>query len=165
MQPVIRTVVAAVVAVSLAGLAAAQGTDLALGGIRTDTGLPVEVTADSLTVNQSDGSATFTGNVLIGQGDMRLSAGTVRVEYEEGGNTRIKRLHATGGVTLASATEAAEAAEATYTIASGEIVMIGDVLLTQGANALSGQKLTVDIATGTGTIEGRVKTVLQTGGN
>ena len=54
---------------------AAQGTSLDFGGLKTDTTLPVEVTADQLTVNQADGMAEFTGSVLVSQGDMRLQAG------------------------------------------------------------------------------------------
>ncbi|MGB3178043.1 MAG: LptA/OstA family protein [Albidovulum sp.] len=142
----------------------AQAT-VAFGGIRADTSLPVEITADQLSVNQTDGTATFTGSVLIGQGDMRLSAEEVLVVYATGGQSQIERLHATGGVTLVSGTEAAEAQEAIYSIGSGEVVMTGNVLLTQGANTLTGQKLIVDLSTGTGRMEGRVKTVLQAGDN
>lgn len=144
------------------GVAAQQ---LAFGGIRADTTAPVEVTADSLSVNQADGSATFSGNVVIGQGAMRLSAATVRVEYGAEGQNRIERLHASGGVTLVSEADAAEAREAVYTIATGEIVLTGDVLLTQGANVMAGQKLTVDLKSGTGAMDGRVRTILQPGGN
>lgn len=149
---------------ALAGLAAlAQGTGIQFGGIRADTTLPVEVTADRLEVNQKDGSAVFSGNVVVGQGEMRLSAAEVRVEYATDGPSRIERLHATGGVTLVSGADAAEAAEALYTIETGEVVLTGSVLLTQGGNALSGEKLTVNLKTGSGVIEGRVRTILQTG--
>ncbi len=48
---------------------------------------------------------------------------------------------AVGNVTLANGTEAAEAQKATYEVAAGTIEMEGDVLLTQGQNALSSQKL------------------------
>ncbi|MBC7142817.1 MAG: lipopolysaccharide transport periplasmic protein LptA [Rhodobacteraceae bacterium] len=161
-----RALTAALVLLALSPLAAlAQGAELAFGGIRADTSLPVEVTADQLSVNQTDGTATFTGNVLIAQGEMRLSAAEVLVEYGSEDRSRIARLHATGGVTLVSGAEAAEAAEAVYTIDSGNVVMTGNVLLTQGANTLTGQTLTVDLKTGTGRMEGRVKTVLQPGGN
>ena len=54
--------------------ALAQDAAISFGGLKQDTSLPVEVKADSLAVNQADGSATFTGNVLVGQGEMRLSA-------------------------------------------------------------------------------------------
>lgn len=142
--------------------ALAQGTQVAFGGVKQDPTLPVEVTADSLQVNQSDGTAVFTGNVLAVQGEMRLTAAKVRVEYAEGGGA-IERLHATGGVTLVNATDAAESAEAVYTLASGNVVMTGNVLLTQGPNAIAGEKLVLDLTNGTGVMEGRVKTVFQPG--
>lgn len=144
--------------------ASAQDAAISFGGLKQDTTLPVEVKADSLAVNQADGSATFTGNVLVGQGEMRLSASTVRVEYGPGGKS-IEKLHATGGVTLASAKDAAEAREAVYTIGSGSVVMTGDVLLTQGASAISGQRLVIDLKAGTGRMEGGVSTIFVPGGN
>ncbi len=150
-----------------AGLpAAGQGATVAFGGIKGDPTLPVEVTADSLSVDQGNGKATFSGNVLIGQGAMRLSAAEVRVEYAKDDKSKIERMFATGGVTLVNGADAAESREADYAVGSGTIVMRGDVLLTQGPNAISGQTLTVDISTGKGVMEGRVKTVLKpAGGN
>ena len=62
-----------------AGAMAQQGNSLDFGGLKTDTTLPVEVTADQLTVNQADGMAEFTGSVLVSQGEMRLEAGAVKV--------------------------------------------------------------------------------------
>jgi lipopolysaccharide export system protein LptA len=144
--------------------AMAQQAQVAFGGLKQDTSLPVEIEADSLTVNNADGSAEFSGNVLVGQGDMRLRAGAIRVEYGADGRT-IDRLVASGGVTLANGAEAAEAREAIYTIASGEVVMTGDVLLTQGQTALSGQKLVIDLKAGTGRMEGRVQTTFIPGQN
>lgn len=153
---------------ALIGLLAASpalGQQIAFGGIKGDTKAPVEVTADSLAVNQETGHAVFTGNVVIGQGDMRLTAAQVEVVYGQGDQSRIDRLHATGGVTLVSAREAAEASEAMYDVTKGTVVMTGDVLLTQGENVMSGQRLDVDLATGTGQMQGRVRTILQPGGN
>jgi lipopolysaccharide export system protein LptA len=144
--------------------ASAQEATIAFGGLKQDTSLPVEIEADSLTVNNADGTAVFTGNVLVGQGEMRLSAGSVRVEYGTDGKT-INRLFASGGVTLANQSEAAEAQEAVYTIGSGEVVMTGAVLLTQGQTALSGQKLVINLQSGTGTMEGRVQTTFVPGEN
>ena len=144
----------------------AQNATVAFGGFKHDASLPVEITADNLTVDQDSGSAVFSGNVVVGQGEMRLSAGRIRVEYatENGAATgRIDRLFATGGVTLVNGAEAAEAQEAIYAIESSEIVMTGGVLLTQGENALSGEKLIVDLTAGSGRMEGRVKTIFQTG--
>ena len=139
---------------------AAQGAQVAFGNTQQDSDLPVEVTADNLNVNQADGTAIFTGNVLIGQGEMRLSAPRVLVVYNED-QSRIKRLEATGGVTLVSGEDAAEAQQANYNMDNGVIEMQGDVLLVQGPQALTGDRMYVDTRAGTARVSGRVKTILQ----
>lgn len=162
----VRSGLVALAFIAGAAMASAQGAEIAFGGLRQDTSLPVEMTADQLRVDQAAGTATFTGNVVVGQGQMRLSADRVDVEYgTEGQNPtgRIARLHAQGNVVLVNGAEAAEAQSAVYTIDSGTIVMTGNVLLTQGQNALSGERLVVNLSSGTGTMEGRVKTIFQTG--
>ena len=100
-----------VLAAALGALPAVAQT-VAFGGIKADTSAPVEVTADSLRVDQSTGQATFAGNVLIGQGEMRLSAETVTVTYAAGGQQKIQSLNAKGKVTLVNGPDAAEAADA-----------------------------------------------------
>ncbi len=150
--------------VALATPAAAQQS-VGFGAAATDPDAPVQVEADSLQVNQTTGEATFTGNVVIGQGEMRLSAAEVTVVYAAGGNERISSLRATGGVTLVSGRDAAEAQEAAYDVEAGTVALTGDVVLTQGQNVLSGQQATVDLNTGAASITGRVRTVLQPGGD
>ncbi|WP_425445433.1 LptA/OstA family protein [Tropicimonas sediminicola] len=144
-------------------VALAQGANIGFGGAEHDSSLPVEITADQLDVSQADGRAKFTGNVVVGQGEMRLTGAVVDVEYGESatGETEVKRLHASGGVTLFNGAEAAEGQEAVYTLETGEVVMTGDVVLTQGENAMAGEKLTVNLDTGTGVMEGRVRVVFQ----
>ncbi|MBW7055111.1 lipopolysaccharide transport periplasmic protein LptA [Paracoccus bogoriensis] len=141
----------------------AWGQNLTFGGMRADTAAPVEIAADALAVNQSDGTAVFTGNVVIGQGPMRLSARRVDVTYAEGGTSRIRLLRAEGDVTLVSGEDAAEAQEALYDVEAGQVTLIGDVILAQGGNVLTGQRMEVDLATGAARVEGRVRTILQPG--
>jgi len=145
------------------GIGAAQAQQVAFGGLKTDPTAKVEVSADKLAVNQADGNAVFTGNVIIVQGPMRLQAAQVQVEYGTADKSKIARLHATGGVTLVTGSDAAEAKEAVYDVDAGSVLMTGEVLLTQGENVLSGQRLTVDLKSGTGQMDGRVRTVLQPG--
>lgn len=149
----------------LLAAAPAVAQDVTFGGMRADVTAPVEVAADSLSVNQADGSAVFTGNVVIGQGEMRLSADKVRVVYADGGQNRIRSLEAEGGVTLVSGEDAAEAQAATYDVDSGNVTLTGDVVLTQGQNVLTGEKMLVNLETGTAQVEGRVRSVLQPAGN
>jgi len=146
----------------LATPVSAQQAGVRFGGLTQDTSAPVEVTSETLSVDQADGSAVFTGNVLVKQGEMRMTAATIRVEYGDGGQG-IQRLLASGGVTLVSPTDAAESDEAVYTIGSGTVVMTGNVLMTQGAAAISGNKMTVNLKDGTGTVTGNVKTIFTPG--
>ena len=148
---------------ALSGTIAAAQTDIAFGAVKADTSLPVEVTADQLDVNQSDGTALFTGNVAIGQGQMRMTADQVLVVYDAN-TSGIARLEATGNVVLVSGPDAAEAQRADYSVNTGTIVMTGDVLLTQGQNALTSETMSIDLATGSARMSGRVKTILAPGG-
>lgn len=147
---------------SLAPPISAQGTNVAFGTISQDTSLPVEVNADNLSVDQDTGTAVFAGNVVIGQGEMRLSAARVLVVYRAE-NRGIARLEATGGVTLVSGQDAAEAERADYDIDSGTIEMSGNVLLAQGESALSADRMSIRLSDGTAQMSGKVRTILQTG--
>lgn len=149
---------------TLAAPAIAQGTNITLGAINADPTAPLEITADSLSVDQDTGVAVFQGNVRVGQGDLRLAAGAARVIYNaETGD--ITSLDITGGVTFVTATEAAESQSANYNLASGQLVLSGDVLLTQGASAISSDRMTINLEDGTANMDGRVRTVFQQGDN
>ncbi len=156
----VRRSIFAVALMTLPGFGFAQGAQVAFGNTEQNSRLPVEVTADNLDVNQTDGTAIFTGNVLIGQGEMRLSAPRVLVVYKSD-QTGIEELRASGGVTLVSGEDAAEARTADYNVDTGLIEMEGDVLLLQGVNALTGDRMFVDTRAGTARVTGRVKTILQ----
>lgn len=144
--------------------ASAQQASIAFGDLEQDTTLPVEVTADQLAVNNADGSAVFSGNVQVVQGDMTLTAAEVEVKYGsvEG---EIDQLLASGGVSVTNLGDAASADGAVYTIDSGVIVMTGDVVLTQGPSSMKGQQLTINLKDGSGIMEGRVTTTFVPGGN
>ena len=117
-----------------------------------------------MNVNQENGSAEFVGDVIVIQGEMRLTANRVLVIYDQD-RSAIDRLEATGDVVLVSPPDAAEGDWAEYTIDSGVIVMRGNVLLTQGPSIISGDQMTANLTSGTATMTGRVKTILQQGNN
>lgn len=148
-------------ALILAAPAAAQTTGIGFGAGDFDGDAPVEVAADALSVDQASGRAVLTGEVAIAQGDLRLSAGRVVVAYATGAARRIERIEATGGVLIVAGDDAAEGEAATYMPASGEIVMTGDVVVTQGGATLAGDRLEVNLETGAGAVTGRVRTVLR----
>jgi lipopolysaccharide export system protein LptA len=162
------TIAARAAALLLAGLPGAgiaqDGT--ATGGfVNAQPDAPVEVTADRLDLARAEGTALFTGSVVAIQGDMRLTADWVLVEYTRAADgtlgEEIETITARVNVLLVTPEEAAEGDEAVYTPLSNSVLMTGNVLLTQGGNTVAGDRLIVDLETGLGEVQGRVRTVLQ----
>jgi len=146
--------------------ALAQGAQVPFSGLKPGADTQVEVTADTLGIDQTSGKAVFSGNVVIGIDGMRLTADKVEVVYQDlnaAATGAISKLVASGHVVFTNGDEAAEANFADVDLDSGIIIMTGDVILTQGQNALSGQKMRIDLNAGTAKIEGRVQTILKTG--
>jgi lipopolysaccharide export system protein LptA len=141
-----------------------QGTEVAFGAAPQETDLPVEITSENLAVDQEAGTALFTVDVVVVQGEMTLTAPRVLVIYNEA-QSAIERVEATGGVTLVSGLDEAESERADYTIDDGMIVMTGDVLLNQGLSTAASERMVVRLDEGTATLTGRVRTILQTGGD
>ena len=155
-------------ALSVGGAVLAQSTGVELGGFTNrDPDAPVEITSDRLDLRREDGTALFSGDVVAVQGEMRLRAERVQVDYvvrPDGSlGDEVDSVTATGDVLLVTPSEAAESDEAVYYPARNEVFMTGNVLLTQGGNTVAGDRLHVDLETGTGEVEGRVRTVLQPG--
>lgn len=144
--------------------ALAQDVQISLGqSLRLD-GSALEVTADSLEVDQTTGASIFSGNVLAVQGDMRIEAQHLRLEYATGdqpGTRRIDVLTASGGVIMATQADAIEARQAVYSLGAQTLEMVGDVVLVQGPNMLSGERFVVDLRSGNGRMIGRVRTIIQ----
>lgn len=146
--------------------ALAQGAQVPFVGLQQEESSTVEITSESLGIDQTTGKAVFSGDVIVGMDEMRLTADKVEVVYSTvstAGSGPISSIVASGNVIFTNGLEAAEANFADVDLDAGEIVMTGDVILTQGKNALSGQTLRVDLNTGTALIEGGVQTILQTG--
>lgn len=137
---------------------------IGFGGVAHDASQPVEVTSDSLSIDQQSGQAVFSGNVIVVQGDLRMAAGRVEVRYSDADGVRtVDQVLASGGVLVTRGEDAAEGAEAIYAVTDALLTMTGSVLVTQGPTAIAGDRLVVNMTTGNGTVDGRVRTVLDTG--
>lgn len=155
----------------LAGQVSAQ-TEGPFGGFKHDRTAPIEITANALEVRQAQSLAIFSGEVVAGQGTLRLTADTVEVSYDEqdSGNSEtgaIRNLQAKGNVFLSNGAETAQGAWAEYDVESGMVRMGGAVVLTQGENVISGESLVINLNEGQGRIEGsgtgRVKSIFTPG--
>lgn len=154
----------ALVVLSFSAPAVAQDVRISFGSSLRLDGSALEVTADSLEVDQTTGASVFSGNVLAVQGGMRISAQHLRLDYAPGATTdtrRIGTLTATGDVAMVTETEAIQSQSAVYSLSEQWLEMTGDVVLVQGPNLLSGERFVADLRAGTGRMIGRVRTIIQ----
>ncbi|MEM6489931.1 MAG: LptA/OstA family protein [Pseudomonadota bacterium] len=163
--PLVAGLLLAALALSHPVAAETQGP---FGGFKHDNTAPIEITSNALEVQQQNNLAIFTGDVIAGQGTLRLQAERIEVYYlTEGGSGdtgAIQRLRAEGGVLLSNGSETAKGAWGEYDVTAGTMRMGGSVVLTQGANAISGESLTINLTQGTGRIEGgRVRSIFTPG--
>lgn len=150
---------AIIFSILIPSIAWAQGASFSLGGSAHDNSLPVEVTADNLSVDQASSSAKFSGNARVGQGDLRLGADEITVNYNQD-TSEIASVTAQGSVVFTNGVDSAESANAKFDVEAGVLVMNGNVLLLQGKNAFTGDSLSLDIIKSTANLSGNVKTVL-----
>ena len=74
--------------------------------------------------------------------------------------SEMKKLTANKDVTIVSDTQSAVANKVVYDIISENIIMTGDVILKEGLSATSGDKLTINLNTGSRRMEGNVRTLI-----
>jgi len=117
-----------------------------------DSQAPIEITADTLEVRQSDNLAIFRGDVDAVQGDMVLKADMLVVHYRENNDAPdqpgISQIDAEGNVFVSSPNETAQGARGVYDIDNQKIWLSGGVILTQGDNIIQGEQLELDLASG-----------------
>lgn len=146
----------------LAGLAAGAAATLALGttaGAQSIAGFnsnqPVNYAADRIELQDRQNRVVLSGDVVITQGDLRLTAGRTTVAYTDAGALRIQRIDATGGVTVTRGNERASGAAGVYDFNRRVIVLSGGVALRRGSDTLNGGRLTIDLDSGLASVDGR----------
>lgn len=116
--------------------------------------LPVEVTADTFTVDESKKEAVFSGSVVITRQGLDMRAAKVTITYGEGGQTDIRELVATGNVRIRAAGQDATGDRATFDPRTQILKLSGNVRVTSAQGTVSGPDLTIDIARNTSVFTG-----------
>jgi len=118
---------------------------------------PIEITADTLEVRQSDNLAIFRGQVDAIQGDLLLRADVLVVHYREKSASDdnasddqmgVSRIDVEGNVFVSSPKETAQGERGVYDVDNALINLEGNVVLTQGDNVITGDALEMNLATG-----------------
>jgi lipopolysaccharide export system protein LptA len=143
---------AAALAFTGSGPAAGQNAVSALRGHNSNA--PVDVAADRIEVQDRSDRAVFSGNVVVRQAELTLTAARLTVAYSNGSGIQIQRLDASGGVTVRSPSETARGNFGIYDLNDRIITLIGNVTLTRGESHVSGGRLVLDLDSGRAVMDG-----------
>jgi lipopolysaccharide export system protein LptA len=180
-----RQLTAAMTIIAAVGLTAfdavaqkSQGPPNPLQGFSQNRDQPVKIQAASLEVREKDKMATFAGDVHVINGDTEMRCRSLTVFYDDdprargmkaaepgpGGNRQIRRIEAKGGVRVVQKDQNATGDSATFNMRENTVVLVGNVVVSRGADVLRGQRLTVDLANGVSKMDqGRVEGLFQAG--
>lgn len=163
MKAMLRTmIITALAAISVESLAAAQEPVSALRGHDADA--PIDVAADRIEVQDRSDRAVFAGNVHVRQAALTLDTDRLTVAYTSAGGVQIRRLDASGSVTVKSPSETARGNFGIYDLDRKLITLVGGVQLNRGGSQINGQRLTIDLNSGRATVDGGPAGVGQSGG-
>jgi len=159
------------------------GVPNAMQGFSQNRDQPIQIEAASLEVRDKKKEAVFSGNVKVTQGDTTMSSKTLVVFYDQQdapppqqqpkqkgakpapgapmqqaqpgptGSSSIKRLEARGSVKVTQKDQVVTGDLAIFDTKANLMTMSGGVVLTQCKNVLKGDRLLVDMTTGTSRVE------------
>jgi lipopolysaccharide export system protein LptA len=148
-----------------------KGPPNALQGFSQNRDQPVHIEAATLEVRDKDKVATFSGDVKVRQGDTGLRCKSLMVFYEQdgaggakgstlkaaspgpGGQQKIKRLEARGGVVVTQKEQTATGDLGIFDMKTNTVTLTGNVVMTEGKNILRGDRLVVNLTSGVSKVE------------
>jgi lipopolysaccharide export system protein LptA len=143
---------------------------------------PISIDADKLVYYDKEHKAIYSGNVVVIQGDTKMTCSAMSVFLDHapatGGaapppkeaappptngqagspaDAGVKHLDAAGPVTVVSKTQVATGDSGSYDKVEGKVRLIGHVTLSDGQNVTKGDKLTYDLKSGQATVDTSAK--------
>ena len=139
----------------------------------TNSKEPISIDADKLVYYDKEHKAVYSGNVVVIQGDTKMTCTAMTVFLDHAptqgakpttdgqpgptANSGVKRLEAAGPVTVISKTQVATGDNGSYDKGEGKVWLIGHVTLSDGQNVTKGDKLTYDLKTAEATVDTSAK--------
>ena len=122
-----------------------------------DPNAPINISADKFVADGNAKTGTWTGNVLVVQGDMRMRANSVRLNVV-GKDNKPDKIFANGNVVVDSPNSGTVTGDnGVYDVVARTVTMTGKVVLTKEKDVMRGAQLTVNLETGLATLGGGAK--------
>jgi len=151
----------------------------AVQGFSQNQGKPIQIEAATIEVHDKEKQkyATFERNVHVIQGDTDMRCKTLVVYYDDASVVpagkaatrpakpsqqpgaapqqpqQIKRLDAKGDVIITQQDQIARGDSAVYELRTGEMLLVGNVVLTKGTDVIKGDRLRINMKTGVSQVE------------
>ena len=116
--------------------------------LSTDKDQPIDIVADSVDIDEARGTSTYTGNVEINQGSIRLQADKVVVEHRP---DQPRKVNATGAPAKfrqlpdnSKEYITGSAKQLQYRLDSEELLLNGDAQLNQGKDKFKSDRIVYD---------------------
>ncbi|MFW5661318.1 MAG: LptA/OstA family protein [Oceanicaulis sp.] len=154
-RTLLRAFAAALIAASVIG--AASGAYASAQSPSSPGEGPIDASADRWEVFDREGRIVYEGDVNILRGGARLRADRVELFFarrEGGGFGALQRMEADGDVFYVTEAEIARGARGVYDLVAETITLEGDVVLTQGCNVSTGERLVADVTGGAARLTG-----------
>ncbi len=154
--------------------AAAQQTTL-FRGFDLDSRDPIQVEADALEVNDNAETkirvSRFSGSVVVTRGNTLIKAAELNIfspvaagdAAEALNNEAFDRIEASGDISISAGDQTATGDAMVLDMLTRIATITGDVILTDGANVLSGNRLAINLDTGQANMQntgGRVRVLI-----
>jgi lipopolysaccharide export system protein LptA len=116
---------------------------------------PINISADKFLADSNAKTGTWSGNVVINQGDIKMRANTVRLNVT-GKNNAPDKIFANGNVVVDSPTSGTATGDAAvYDVNPKLVTLTGHVVLKRAKDVMTGTQLTVNLVTGQATLGAR----------
>jgi lipopolysaccharide export system protein LptA len=120
-----------------------------------DNNAPIDISSDSFQADLNGKTGTWSGNVIVVQGDMKLRSNTVRMTTV---NDKADKVMANGNVVVDSPKSGTVTGDnGVYNVVPRTVLMTGNVVLKKGKSVMRCGQLTVNLATGLANCGGGVK--------
>ena len=119
-----------------------------------DSDAPVEITADTLEIEQNNQKATFKGNVEAIQSNITIKSDEMLVHYKSGkdkigkSQNSVSKVETVGNVRLKTPKETAKSNKGVFDVDKKVITLLGNVSLESGKNVVKGEKFVYNLKTG-----------------
>ena len=122
-----------------------------------DSSAPINISADKFIADSNAKTGTWSGNVVVIQGDMRMRANSVRLNVV-GNENKPDKIFASGNVVVDSPNSGTVTGDnGIYDVVARTVTMTGKVVLTKQKDVMRGSQLTVNLTTGVATLGGGAK--------